>query len=57
MKRNPGHLPADAVGQRVDGVLANGRTFSDWAADGRGGCDWRRRGNAFDIDRYAVRGG
>lgn len=55
MRRNPGHLPSDAVGKRVDGVLANGRAFTDWAADGRTGCRWSRKGEPHDIDEYEVR--
>lgn len=55
MKRNPGRLPADAIGKRIDGVLANGRPFTDWAADGRSGCCWNRTGSGFDIDSYSVR--
>jgi hypothetical protein len=25
-----------------------------WAADGKGGCNWRRSGNPFDIAEYEV---
>lgn len=56
MKRNPGYVPPEAEGKRIDGVLVNGRTFTNWAADGRSGCDWKRRGTGFDIDLYSVRG-
>ncbi len=55
MKHNPGHLPDDAIGKRIDGTLANGNPFTNWAADGRGGCCWERRGSGFDIDQYRVR--
>ena len=55
MKRNPGYLPAEAEGKRIDGVLVNGRPFTNWAADGRGSCDWKRTGSGFDIDWYEVR--
>lgn len=54
MKRNPGHLPDDAVGKRVRVVLASGATGGDWAADGRSGARWTRTGSAFDIDYYEV---
>ena len=49
MTRNPGHLPPEAIGKRINGRLENGREFFNWAADGRNGCNWRRTGWAFDI--------
>ncbi len=55
MPPNPGYLPAEAVGRRIDGVLANGRRFTDWAADGRAGCSWKHTGGGFDIETYEVR--
>ena len=54
MKPNPGHLPADAIGKRVRGVLRNGERFSDWAADGRGGCRWTLRQLPHDIVTYEI---
>jgi len=61
MRRNPGYLPHDAAGRRVRVILANGKEGrSDpagppgWAADGKGGCCWARRGFDFDIREYEV---
>jgi hypothetical protein len=54
VKSNPGHLPADAIGKRVRGVLRNGEQFSDWAADGRGGCRWTLRQLPHDIVQYEI---
>jgi hypothetical protein len=64
VKRNPGHLPAEAQGKRVrvrlaDGSLAGVEPVSTvspagWAADGRNGCRWSRTGSPFDIDAYEV---
>ena len=55
MKKNPGHLPADAVGKRVRVKLANGmRPVDSWAADGKGGCNWKITGSDFDIAEYEV---
>lgn len=62
-KRNPGHLPEDAVGKRVRVKLRDGSIGSEdggsmvppgWAADGKGGCNWRKAGHAFDIEYYVV---
>ena len=55
MTRNPGYVPAEAAGKRIDGILANGRPFTNWPADGRTGCNWERTGSGFDIDFYSVR--
>lgn len=63
--RNPGHCPEEAKGKRVRVVLAHGREPAydenpmsppGWAADGKGGCDWRRRsrGYPFNIEWYLV---
>lgn len=63
MTPNPGHLPIEAIGKRVNVLLANGRPGSTddnpmsppgWAADGRGGCRWSRTGHPFDIAEYEV---
>ena len=63
MKRNPGHLPSDAIGKRVRVRLAHGGIGAcddnpmsppGWAADGRTGCRWTRTGQPFDIDFYEV---
>lgn len=55
MQRNPGHLPADAVGKRVRVRLRNGREGTgSWPADGPQGCNWRRCGHPFDIQFYEV---
>lgn len=60
---NPGHCPEAAKGKRVKVILAHGREGSydpnpmsppGWAADGKGGCSWIRRGMAFDIEWYRV---
>jgi hypothetical protein len=65
MKRNPGHLPIDAIGKRVRVQLSNGRigraddnpmSPPGWAADGKGGCRWSRTGGSHDIDFYEVIG-
>jgi hypothetical protein len=62
-KPNPGHCPEEAVGKRVRVKLANGRigktddnpmTPDGWAADGKGGCNWRITGSPFDIANYVV---
>jgi hypothetical protein len=54
VKPNPGYIPREAVGKRVNVKLANGRLASDWAADGRAGCRWSRRGDPFDIEEFEV---
>jgi len=61
VKPNPGHCPEEAQGKRVRVRLADGSIAADvpgaprgWPADGRGGCDWRRRGFPFDIAEYEV---
>lgn len=63
MRRNPGHLPADAIGKRVKVRLANGQMGKaddnpmsppGWAADGRAGCRWSRTDSPFDIAEYEV---
>jgi len=63
VKRNPGHLPSEAIGKRVRVKLEHvGKGATDpnpmsplgWAADGKGGCNWRRSGNPFDIAEYEV---
>lgn len=63
MKPNPGHCPPEAIGKRVRVLLENGRIGATddnpmsppgWAADGKGGCDWRTRGHPFAIARYEV---
>lgn len=64
MKRNPGHLPGEAVGKRVRVTLANGMLAgiepvstvspAGWAADGPQGCRWSRTGAPHDIDLYEV---
>lgn len=56
MKRNPGHLPAAAVGKRVRVQLTGGISSpaSGWPADGRGGVRWSRTGSPFDFEFYEV---
>lgn len=54
MKRNCGHLPAEAEGKRVRGTLRNGDAFTGWPADGRGACRWSLTGCPFDIAFYEV---
>lgn len=54
MKRNPGHLPPEAVGKRVNVRLANGAVGRDWPADGKGGCRWSITGHPFDIAEFEV---
>lgn len=54
MTRNPGHLPAKAVGKRVNVILVNGHRAEGWAADGKSGCRWSLTGNPFDIEFYEV---
>jgi len=68
-----GNVPAEAVGRRVRVILRNPHgqglhepAYADantqavptgWAADGRGGCRWGKRGNRndpFDIVGYLV---
>lgn len=60
---NPGSCPEAAKGKRVKVILANGTephydnnpmSPPGWAADGRHGCNWSRRGFAFDIAYYRV---
>ena len=63
MKPNPGYCPAEAAGKRIHARLAHGGTGRaddnlmsppGWAADGKGGCNWRRTGSLFDIAEYEV---
>lgn len=55
MRRNPGHLPAEAIGKRVRVRLRGGREpIGTWAADGTAGCSWRLRNHPFDIEFYEV---
>jgi hypothetical protein len=61
VKPNPGHCPEEAEGKRVRVRLADGSIAADlpgappgWAADGRNGCNWQRRGFPFDIAEYEV---
>ncbi len=54
MRRNPGRLPADAIGTRVRVTLRNDRPAGPWPADGAQGCRWARTGHPFDIDFYEV---
>lgn len=60
---NPGHLPDEAIGQRVRVKLAHGGMGAcdqnpmsppGWAADGRGGCRWSITGSPFDIAEFEV---
>jgi len=62
-RRNPGHLPDDAIGKRVRVKLRNGSIGSEdggsmvppgWAADGKGACNWRLKNHPFDIEYYVV---
>jgi hypothetical protein len=60
MKRNPGHCPSEAVGQRVAVQLRNGSIRGrdgelGWPADGKGGCRWAIHGwDQFDIIGFQV---
>ena len=63
MKRNPGYLPIEAIGKRVRVKLEHGGEGATdpnpmsppgWAADGKGGCNWRRSGKPFEIAEYEV---
>ncbi|WP_173426238.1 hypothetical protein [Sphingomonas hengshuiensis] len=54
MKPNPGHLPAEAMGKRVNVRLANGSLRTGWPADGRGACRWTIEHSPFDIAEYEV---
>lgn len=59
MTRNPGYLPAAAIGRRVRVVLAGdapGTPPREWAADGKGGCRWTRTASPLDIDQFEVIG-
>lgn len=59
MIRNPGHLPADAIGRRVRVRLIvdkPGTAPREWAADGKSGCRWTRTAGPFDIDQYELIG-
>lgn len=44
-KRNTGRMPPDAAGKRIRGKLRCGKMFGfdspTWAADGKGGCNWK----------------
>jgi len=51
------------MGKRVRVQLAHGgigriddnpMSRPGWAADGKGGCNWRRTGSPFDIDYFEV---
>lgn len=62
---NPGYCPVAAEGKRVRVILAHGRegrcddnpmSPPGWAADGKGGCNWRITGDDFDIAFYRVIG-
>ncbi|VXC63120.1 conserved hypothetical protein [Sphingomonas sp. AX6] len=63
MKRNPGHLPSEAVGKRVRVQLRRGTMGTEdpnpmsppgWAADGKSGCKWALTGSPFDIVEFEV---
>ncbi|HEX8553986.1 MAG TPA: hypothetical protein VF695_04700 [Sphingomonas sp.] len=56
MKPNPGYCPPEAIGKRVAVRLINGTSVPapGWPADGKGGCNWRRTGQPFEIDRFEV---
>lgn len=63
VKSNPGYLPSEAIGKRVRVKLEHGGEGATdpnpmsppgWAADGKGGCNWRRSGHPFDIAEYEV---
>ena len=56
MIRNPGHLPAAAIGRRVNVRLRNGHVHQGWAADGRLGCRWSLTGSEFDILEWELAG-
>lgn len=62
---NTGVCPEEAKGKRVRVILANGNEphYDDsptsspgWAADGKGGCRWTKRGLPFDIAFYLILG-
>jgi hypothetical protein len=48
---NPGHLPTIAKGKRINGVLANGSAFSNWAADTT---RWTRKGKTHDVAQWEI---
>jgi hypothetical protein len=59
MQTNPGHFPDETSGKRVRVRLRNGydtaaREPAGWAADGKGGCNWKLQGHPFDIVSYQV---
>lgn len=62
MKPNPGYCPDEAKGKRVRVQLRQGGIVRDvegpfppgWAADGKNGCRWSKRGGAFDIVGFQV---
>ncbi len=55
MLPNPGKLPPEAIGKRVEVELCNGIIGKgDWAADGQNGCRWTLTGNGWDIAFYQV---
>lgn len=51
---NPGKLPREAVGKRVNVELRNGRVCMNWAADGQSGCRWTLTKDGWDIAFYQV---
>jgi hypothetical protein len=62
VRQNTGHMPADAKGKRIRGVLANGMRFgfgslaeegapAGWPADD---CDWKLRNHPFAIAEFEV---
>lgn len=54
MSENPGHCPSEAIGKRVNVVLANGRKVSGVPADGSHGVNWAKRGDNFDIREWEL---
>jgi len=56
VRKNPGHLPPEAAGKRVNVVLNNGRRCANWAADGRDKCNWHQSGHPYDIAEWELSG-
>jgi hypothetical protein len=57
MRANPGHLPVEAIGKRVNVRLRSERAGDpthNWPADGRFGCRWSLSGSPVDITEYEV---
>lgn len=57
MKANPGYLPEEAIGKRVNVRLRNedaNQPTHNWPADGRFGCRWSLTNHPADIVEYEV---